>query len=141
MLNKKIIIPSAISTFILTAFSTTVISATDTLLSSPSETPKIGYMFAYADKTKADEDSPHGSHGSHESHEDMKCDKKGHKHSGMSEIDLDGDGKISKEELLKHHEKMFDKKDLNNDGFIDKEEMQEMQEMHKKLKEKHGHGH
>lgn len=124
------------SAFIMTAFSAAAISATNTLLSNPSEAPKIGYMLAYADKTEVD-DSPHGSHGTHESHEDMKSDKKGHKHFGMSGIDLDGDGRISKEEFLKHNEKMFEKKDLNNDGFIDKEEMQKM---HKKMKEKHGHG-
>lgn len=126
------------SAFIMAAFSAAAISASNTLLSSPSEAPKIGYILAYADKTEVDEDSPHGSHDAHESHEDIKSDKKGHKHSGMSGIDLDGDGKISKEELLKHHEKIFDKKDLNNDGFIDKEEMQKM---HEKMKEKHGHGH
>lgn len=84
MLNNRKIIPVAMSAFIMTAFSAAAISATNTLFSSPSEAPKIGYILAYADKTETDEDSPHGSHGAHESHDDMKSDKKGHKHSGIS---------------------------------------------------------
>ena len=66
MINKRKIIPVAISAFILIAFSATAFSATDTLQSSPSQPPKIGYMLAYVDKTEANEDSPHGSHDSHE---------------------------------------------------------------------------
>lgn len=54
----------------------------------------------------------------------------------MSKVDSDKDGKISKEEFLKHHEAMFDKKDLNNDGFIDEDEMHKMMKKHM-----HGHGH
>ncbi len=134
MLNKRKVIPVAISALIMTTFNATAISATNTLESSPSQSPKIDYILAYTNKTEVKEDSPHGSHGKHESHEDMKSDKKQHKHSKMSGVDLDGDGKISKEEFFKHHETMFDKKDLNNDGFIDKDEMRKM------MKKKHGHG-
>ena len=54
----------------------------------------------------------------------------------MSKVDSDNDGKISKEEFLKHHEAMFDKKDSNNDGFIDEDEMHKMMKKHM-----HGHGH
>lgn len=134
MFNKRKMIPVAISALIMTTFSTAAISATNTLLSGP-QIAKTVHMLAYADKTEADGDSPHGSHGGYEGHEDMKSDKKGHKHSGMSGVDLDGDGKISKDEFFKHQETMFDKKDLNNDGFIDEDEM------HNMMKKKHGHSH
>lgn len=40
--------------------------------------------------------------------------------------DADQDGKVSKEEFIKHHEAMFDMKDTNKDGFIDKDEMAKM---------------
>jgi hypothetical protein len=115
------------------SFSATAISAVNTLSPSAQQTAKTVDMLAYADKTETADDSPHGSHGAHESHEDMKADKKRRAHPGMSSVDLDGDGKISKEEFFKHHETMFDKKDLNNDGYIDEDEMQ-------KMMKKHGHG-
>ncbi|GJL73203.1 MAG: hypothetical protein NMNS01_24020 [Nitrosomonas sp.] len=135
MLIKRKMIPVVISALSMTVFSTAAISATNTLLSGPHQAAKTDSMLAYADKTEAVEDSPHGSHGSQESHEDAKSDKKRHKHPKMSDVDLDGDGKISKDEFFKHHEAMFDKKDLNNDGFIDEDEMRKM------MKKKHGHGH
>lgn len=134
MLIKRKMIPVVISALTMSVFSATAISATNTLLSGPQQAEKTVFMLAYADKTEANGDSPHGSHGA-EGHEGMKSDKKGHKHSKMSGVDLDGDGKISKEEFFKHHEAMFEKKDLNNDGFIDEDEMREM------MKKKHGHGH
>lgn len=136
MLIKRKMIPVVIiSALSLTVYSATAISAPNTLLSGPQQAAKTDSMLAYADKTEAAEDSPHGSHGAQEGHEDMKSDKKGHKHSKMSDVDLDGDGKISKDEFVKHHETMFDKKDLNNDGYIDEDEMRKM------MKKKHGHGH
>lgn len=133
MLNKRKMIPVVISALTMIAFSATAISAMNTLSPSAQQTAKTVDMLAYADKTETVEDSPHGSHGAHESHQDMKADKKRRAHPGMSSVDLDGDGKISKEEFFKHHETMFDKKDLNNDGYIDEDEMQ-------KMMKKHGHG-
>ena len=59
----------------------------------------------------------------------------------MSKVDSDKDGKISKEEFLKHHEAMFDKKDLNNDGFIDEDEMGKMMKKHMHGHEQGGHDH
>lgn len=38
---------------------------------------------------------------------------------GMSRMDTDGDGKISKDEFVKGHEAKFSKIDQNSDGFID----------------------
>jgi hypothetical protein len=51
-------------------------------------------------------------------------DHHGHQcHDKMSAVDLNKDSKISKEEFMKHHEAMFDKKDANKDGFMDESEM------------------
>jgi hypothetical protein len=65
----------------------------------------------------------------------------GHQHHGhqchdkMSAVDLNKDSKISKEEFMKHHEAMFDKKDTNKDGFLDESEM------HKMMDHMHQHKH
>jgi len=80
-----------------------------------------------ADNTHAEHQHGHDGGKHHMSH--GKCNM-------MSKADSDKDGKISKEEFLKHHEAKFDKKDLNNDGFIDEDEMHKMMEKHM-----HGHGH
>lgn len=64
------------------------------------------------------------------SHGDMKSgDHHGHQcpHK-MSSADQNKDGKISKEEFMKHHETMFDKKDANKDGFLDDTEMHGMKD-------------
>lgn len=63
-------------------------------------------------------------------HGDMKSgDHHGHQcpHK-MSSADQNKDGKISKEEFIKHHEAMFDKKDTNKDGFLDDTEMHGMKD-------------
>lgn len=41
---------------------------------------------------------------------------------GMSRMDADGDGNVTRDEFMKGHEVMFDKIDKNNDGVIDPEE-------------------
>mgnify|MGYP000897014662 FL=1 len=62
----------------------------------------------------------------------------------MSSVDLNKDGKISKEEFIKHHEAKFEKKDTNKDGFLDETEMHGMMNhMHKHDQQKavdHDHG-
>ncbi|MBY0475971.1 MAG: calcium-binding protein [Nitrosomonas sp.] len=80
-----------------------------------------------------------GQHSGH-SHSDTKSSGEyDHGHqcaSKMSSVDTNKDGKISKEEFMKHHEAMFDKKDTNKDGFLDEAERRSMKEkMHK-----HDHG-
>ena len=135
MRNMRKMTPVVMSTLTITIFSGAAVSATNTFISGPQQATNTVLMLAYADKTESVEDSPHGSHGAHENEEIMKSDKKRHPHSKMSEVDHDGDGKISKDEFLKHNEAMFEKKDLNNDGFIDEDEMRKM------MKKKHGHGH
>ena len=49
--------------------------------------------------------------------------KMGEGKCGMAMADTNKDGKVSKEEAMKHHESMFAMMDANKDGFIDKDEM------------------
>ena len=82
-----------------------------------------------ADDTHAEHQHGHDGDGGKHHMPHGKCNM-------MSKADSDKDGKISKEEFLKHHEAKFEKKDLNNDGFIDEDEMHKMMKKHM-----HGHGH
>ena len=43
--------------------------------------------------------------------------------ASFDKMDADDDGKISKDEYIKIHEKRFDKFDANNDGYLTKEEV------------------
>ena len=52
--------------------------------------------------------------------------KAGEAKCGMSMMDADKDGKISKNEFIKGHEAMFVNMDANKDGFLDKTEMANM---------------
>ncbi|MGK2950798.1 MAG: HvfA family oxazolone/thioamide-modified RiPP metallophore [Thiobacillus sp.] len=52
--------------------------------------------------------------------------KAGEGRCGMSMMDANKDGKISKEEFTKHHEAMFATMDANKDGSISKDEMGKM---------------
>ena len=81
-------------------------------------------------------------HSGH-SHGDAKSgDQHGHQCEHMSAVDTNKDGKISKEEFMKHHEAMFDKKDVNKDGFIDQSEMHRMMDrMCKHSDDGHTHTH
>lgn len=89
---------------------------------------------AFAADAATKESGQAASHGGYHGHH---CPHK------MSSADLDKDGKISKEEFMKHHEAMFDKKDINKDGFLDDSEMQRMKgHMHKHEQQKNGgHAH
>ena len=49
--------------------------------------------------------------------------KMGEGKCGMAMADTNKDGKVSKEEAMKHHETMFTMMDANKDGFVDKDEM------------------
>jgi hypothetical protein len=53
--------------------------------------------------------------------------------AGMMEsmMDANKDGKVSKEEFIKHHEEMFTTMDKNKDGALEKSEMGMMGDMQK----------
>lgn len=63
----------------------------------------------------------------------MKTEKTASKtESDTCPADTDKDGKVTKEEFLKHHEAMFDEADANKDGALDADERQAL---HKKMGE------
>ncbi len=84
-----------------------------------------------ADTAKAGAHQHQSGQGGSHSHDDGKSgdhdDHQGHQCGHMrSSVDENKDGKISKQEFIKHHEAMFDKKDINKDGFLDETEMNQM---------------
>ncbi|MBS0423021.1 MAG: EF-hand domain-containing protein [Proteobacteria bacterium] len=92
-------------------------------------------LLAISATTALAADATQGGQASGHSHGDAKSgDQHGHQCEHMSAVDTNKDGKISKEEFMKHHEAMFDKKDVNKDGFIDREEM------HRMMDHMHNHG-
>ncbi len=52
----------------------------------------------------------------------------------MKKMDANGDGMISKDEFMKHHEAMWDKMKKNSAGSVD---MKDMEMMHKEMAGKH----
>ncbi|SFE70637.1 calcium-binding protein [Nitrosomonas sp. Nm166] len=85
--------------------------------------------------TDAKDSSHQHQSGQATGHGDMKVDH--HDHHKMSSVDQNKDGKISKEEFMKHHEAMFDKKDTNKDGFLDDTEIRHI---HKHKQDQHKQG-
>ncbi|MBP6057432.1 MAG: EF-hand domain-containing protein [Nitrosomonas sp.] len=98
MLYTRNLIAIAVSTAFLLTFSTATVFAADAAKESGQAA---------------------GQSGDHHGHQ---CAHK------MSSADQNKDGKISKEEFMKHHEAMFDKKDTNKDGFLDDTEMHGMKD-------------
>jgi len=103
MLHKRNLIAIAVGSVFLLTFGTTSVSASDSVKEGDHQ-----HSSGQAAGQKSDD---------HHSHQ---C------HQKMSSVDLNKDGKISKEEFMKHHEAMFDKKDSNKDGFLDESEMHGM---------------
>lgn len=68
--------------------------------------------------------------------ENGKTNKEHHYKEWASELDTNGDGKISKEEYLKAAEERFNKMDKGGDGFIDEKDQQSMKEKMKERMEK-----
>lgn len=107
MRNKKSIISMAVgSAFAATLGTVPVASAAD----SPFTVQSLdkGYMLAYADRV---DPNKYGGGA-----------KSGEGRCGMSMVDANKDGKVSKEEFLKHHEAIFDRIDTNKDGAVDQPE-------------------
>ena len=123
MLHKRHLISVAIGAIFLLTLGATSVSAADA----------------------AKDDGHQHQSGQAAGHGEKKSDNHhGHQcHDKMSAVDLNKDGKISKEEFMKHHEAMFDKKDANKDGFVDESEMHKMMDhMHKHDQKKEGaHAH
>lgn len=67
-----------------------------------------GYVLAYADRVDPNK------YGAIPKSGEGKC--------GMSLADANKDGKVTKEEFVKHHEAMFDKIDANKDGSVNQAE-------------------
>lgn len=55
-------------------------------------------------------------------------------HADHSVMKKEADGRVSKENFMKHHEWMFDQEDKNKDGYIDNSEMNSL---HNKVKGMH----
>jgi uncharacterized low-complexity protein len=78
-----------------------------------------GYMVAYADRVDPNKYSggkPGGYGGG------SGGAKAAEGQCGMSRIDVNKDGKVTKQEFLKHHETIFDQIDANKDGAVDQPE-------------------
>ena len=107
MFSKKTITSIAVgSIFAITLSNTSISSAADKPFTTQALDMK-GYMLAYADMV--DTNKYGGS-------------KTGGGGYGMSLMDKDKDGKVSKEEFLKYNEAIFDRVDTNEDGSVDKDE-------------------
>ena len=128
MLSKKSLISVAIgSTFAATLGGAPIASAADNPFAMQSL--DRGYMVAQADKMG--EGKCGGTKGSEGKCGGMKAGEGG----GMSMMDTNKDGKISKKEFTMHHDAMFAKMDANKDGFIDKDEMAKMKDGMVKMKD------
>ena len=115
MLHKRHLISVAVGAIFLLTLGATSVSAADA--------PKDG-----GHQHQSGQAAGHGEKKS-DDHHGHQC------HDKMSAVDLNKDSKISKEEFMKHHEAMFDKKDTNKDGFMDE------LEMHKMMDHMHQHKH
>ncbi len=103
MLHKKNLMAMTVGTILLAVLSAPVFSAADSAATSDHQ--HSGGQSA-------------AKNGNHHSHH--QCEHK------MAAVDANKDGKISKDEFMKHHETMFDKMDTNKDGFLDEKEMHHM---------------
>jgi uncharacterized low-complexity protein len=118
--HHKSMISIAVGSVLVTSLSTASVvhAADDTAVAdNPFAIQSLpqGYMVAYADKV---DPSKYGAaakeYGAGAKGSEGKC--------GMSLADVNKDGKVTREEFLKHHGAIFDQIDANNDGAVDKTE-------------------
>ena len=120
MRHHKSMISIAVGSVLVTSLSTaSIVRAADDAptANNPFAIQSIqqGYMIAYADRA---DPSKYGTgakeYGGPAKGGEGKC--------GMSLADTNKDGKVTKEEFLKHHGAIFDEIDVNKDGSVDKTE-------------------
>lgn len=111
MRNKKTMISLAVSSAFAATLSAVPLTST---AASPFEIQSLdkGYILAYADRV---DPNKYGGAKSGEA-------KSGEGRCGMSMVDVNKDGKVTKDEFLKHHEAIFDRIDANKDGAVDQPE-------------------
>ncbi|SEL02369.1 hypothetical protein [Nitrosovibrio tenuis] len=112
MRNKKSLISIAMGSAFASSLGITPACAADDLFAL--QTLDKGYMLAYADRVDPNKygGAKPGSGGAKSA--EGRC--------GMSMVDANKDGKVTKEEFLKHHEAIFDSIDANKDGAVDQPE-------------------
>ena len=120
MRHHKSMISIAVGSVLVTSLSTaSVVHAADdaAIADNPFAIQSLpqGYMVAYADRV---DPSKYGT----ATKEYGAATKGGEGKCGMSLADTNKDGKVTKEEFLKHHGAIFDQIDVNKDGSVDKTE-------------------
>ncbi|GAB1721050.1 MAG: hypothetical protein NTAFB09_27810 [Nitrosospira sp.] len=113
MRNKRTAISLAVgSAFAATLGIAPVVSAAENTPENlfAARTLDKGYVLAYADRV---DPNKYGGGGAPKTSEG-RC--------GMSMVDANKDGKVTKQEFLKHHEAIFDRMDTNKDGAVDQPE-------------------
>ena len=113
MRNKKAVLCVAIGSTLTAGIHVAPACAADELFSI--QALDKGYMVAYADRVDPNKygGGKSGEHGGTKASEGQ-C--------GMSLVDTNKDGKVTKQEFLKHHETIFDQIDANKDGAVDQPE-------------------
>ena len=118
MRNKKSLVSIAVGSALATSLSVPSAHAVDNIAADDLfavQTLDKGYMLAYADRVDPNKyggGSIPGYGGA----------KSAEGNCGMSKLDVNKDGKVTKQEFLKHHETIFDSIDANKDGSVDQPE-------------------
>jgi len=113
MRNKKSILSLAVGSAFTAGIYVAPVCAADELFAV--QTLDKGYMLAYADRVDSNKYGGAKPSGYGET-------KSAEGQCGMSMIDVNKDGKVTKQEFLKHHETIFDQIDANKDGAVDQPE-------------------
>lgn len=113
MRDKKSLISIAVGSAFVTSLGTAPADAADDPFTV--QTLDKGYMLAYADRVDPNKYGGGSKPGYGEA-------KSAEGNCGMSKLDVNKDGKVTKQEFLKHHETIFDSIDANKDGAVDQPE-------------------
>jgi uncharacterized low-complexity protein len=117
MRNKKSLLSITVGSVLATSLSIPSAHAVDNMAADDLfavQTLDKGYMLAYADRV-----DPNKYSGSKPASGGAKSAEG---NCGMSKLDVNKDGKVTKQEFLKHHETIFDSIDANKDGSVDQPE-------------------